>query len=445
MQHIDQLIHAQYVIPVEPAGSVLAVHSIAIDQGRIAAIVPTAEARQRFTAAREIDCRQHTVIPGLINTHTHAAMSLFRGMADDRPLQTWLKEHIWPAEARFVDRAFVRDGTRLAAYEMLRGGVTCFNDMYFFPDEVAAVATEFGIRAMVGMIVIGFPTAWAQDTRGYLQKGQEVHDHYRGHPIIHTAFAPHAPYTVDDAALRQIATLAEELDVPIHIHLHETAHEVESAFAETGERPLARLARLGLCSDRLLAVHMTQLSTAEIEQVARSGISVAHCPESNLKLASGLCPVGALIAAGANCALGTDGAASNNDLDLLSEMRTAALLAKAVANDPCAVPAATALQMATLNGARALGLEHEIGSLKAGKQADLVALDLSDPRLHPLYDPISQLVYATQREAVTDVWVAGRHVVQRGVVAGIDVEQLRSTTIRWRDLIAGSDSPRVDP
>ena len=443
MQHIDQLIHAQYVIPVEPTGSALAAHSIAIDQGRIAAILPTIDARQRFTAAREIDCRQHAVIPGLINTHTHAAMSLFRGMADDRPLQTWLKEHIWPAEARFADRAFVRDGTRLAAYEMLRGGVTCFNDMYFFPDEVAAVATEFGIRAMVGMIVIGFPTAWAQDTRGYLQKGQEVHDHYRGHPIVHTAFAPHAPYTVDDAALRQIATLAEELDVPIHIHLHETAHEVESAFAETGERPLARLARLGLCSDRLLAVHMTQLSTAEIEQVARSGISVAHCPESNLKLASGLCPVGALIAAGANCALGTDGAASNNDLDLLSEMRTAALLAKAVANDPCAVPAATALQMATLNGARALGLEHEIGSLKVGKQADLVALDLSDPRLHPLYDPISQLVYAMHRDAVTDVWVAGRHVVQRGEVVGIDVEQLRATTIRWRNLIAGSQNPTM--
>ena len=443
MQHIDQIIHAQYVIPVEPTGSALAVHSIAIDQGRIAAILPTIDAHQRFTAAREIDCRQHAVIPGLINTHTHAAMSLFRGMADDRPLQTWLKEHIWPAEARFADRAFVRDGTRLAAYEMLRGGVTCFNDMYFFPDEVAAVATEFGIRAMVGMIVIGFPTAWAQDTRGYLQKGQEVHDHYRGHPIIHTAFAPHAPYTVDDAALRQIATLAEELDVPIHIHLHETAHEVESAFTETGERPLARLARLGLCSDRLLAVHMTQLSTAEIEQVARSGISVAHCPESNLKLASGLCPVGALIAAGANCALGTDGAASNNDLDLLSEMRTAALLAKAVANDPCAVPAATALQMATLNGARALGLEHEIGSLKVGKQADLVALDLSDPRLHPLYDPISQLVYAMHRDAVTDVWVAGRHVVQRGEVVGIDVEQLRATAIRWRNLIAGSQNPTM--
>ncbi|MSR13020.1 MAG: TRZ/ATZ family hydrolase [Gammaproteobacteria bacterium] len=435
MQHVDQLIHARWVIPVEPHGVVLDHHSVAITEGRIMALLPTELALESIQAINTIDCRSHLLIPGLINCHTHAAMSLFRGLADDLPLMTWLEQHIWPAEARFADRQFVREGTRLAAYEMLRGGTTCFNDMYFFPDEAAAAATELGIRAMIGLIVIGFPTAWAQDAREYLRLGQQVHDRYRGHPLIHTAFAPHAPYTVDDSTLSQIAMLAEELDVPIHMHVHETRQEIEDSIARYGQRPLARLQGLGLLSPRLLAVHMTQLTSAEIETVALAGVSIAHCPESNLKLASGLCPVAKLLAAGINCTLGTDGAASNNDLDQLAEMRCAALLAKAVAGDPCAVPAATALRMATLNGARALGLETELGSIVVGKQADLVALDFSDPRLHPIYDPLSQLVYAAQRDAVSDVWVAGRRVVQRGVVLGIDPSQLVVDANRWRDLI----------
>ncbi|MGH8598416.1 MAG: amidohydrolase family protein, partial [Gammaproteobacteria bacterium] len=337
MQTADQLIHARWVIPVEPDGVVLDEHSIAITGDRITAILPTTIAMTQVRASVTIDCRQSALIPGLVNAHTHAAMSLLRGRADDLPLMTWLQQTIWPTEARVVDRPFVRDGTRLAAYEMLRGGTTCFNDMYLFPDETAAVAAAFGIRAVIGMIVIGFPSAWAQDTREYLRLGQRVHDHYRGHPTIHTAFAPHAPYTVDDDALTQIATLAEELDVPIHLHVHETRHEVVDAQAQRSERPLARLRRLGLLSPRLLAVHMTQLEAAEIEVVARAGVNVVHCPESNLKLASGMCPLAALQNAGVNCALGTDGAASNNDLDMLAEMRTAALLAKAVAGDPCAV------------------------------------------------------------------------------------------------------------
>jgi 5-methylthioadenosine/S-adenosylhomocysteine deaminase len=362
-------------------------------------------------------------------------MSLFRGMADDLPLMSWLQDKIWPAEARCLGPTFVRDGTRLAAYEMLRGGTTCFNDMYMFPDEAAAAATELGIRAVVGMIVIGFPTAWAQDTREYLRKGQAVHDRYREHPFIHTAFAPHAPYTVDDAALTQIATLAEELDVPIHMHVHETAQEVDDAINATGMRPLARLERLGLLSPRLLAVHMTQLTAPEIAQVARAGVSVVHCPESNMKLASGMSPLAALLAAKVNCALGTDGSASNNDLDMLTEMRFAALLAKAVGGDARAVPAATALQIATLNGARALGLEQEIGSITVGKQADLIAIDFRDPRLCPVYDPVSQIVYAAHRDNVREVWVAGRHVVQNGEVTHIDARQLMANATRWGDSI----------
>jgi len=307
--------------------------------------------------------------------------------------------------------------------------------MYMFPDAAAAAASELGIRAVVGMIVIGFPTAWAQDTREYLRKGQEVHDRYRAHPFVHTAFAPHAPYTVDDGALAEIAVLAEELDVPVHMHVHETAREIEDAVAATGARPLARLERLGLLSPRLLAVHMTQITADEIARIARAGVSVAHCPESNLKLASGMAPLAALMAAGVNCALGTDGSASNNDLDMLTEMRFAALLAKAVSGDASAVPASAALQMATLNGARALGLEQEIGSIARGKQADLIAIDFRDPRLCPVYDPVSQIVYAAHRDNVREVWVAGRHVVHDGVVTTVDARQLLANANRWGEAI----------
>ncbi len=436
MQQVDQLIHARWVIPVEPAGEVLPAHSLVVRDGRIAAVLPTELATRDYAATRVVHLPRHALIPGFVNAHTHAAMSLFRGLADDLPLKIWLEEHVWPAEARWADREFVRDGTRLAIAEMLLGGTTCFNDMYFFPDEAAAAASEAGIRAVVGMILIGFPSAWARDAREYFANGQAVHDRYRGHPLIRTAFAPHAPYTVDDEALRQVAVLAEELDVPIHMHVHETAREVEEAVAATGLRPLARLERLGLLSHRLLAVHMTALEAAEHRLLATAGVSIAHCPESNLKLASGFCPLGALAAAGVNCALGTDGAASNNDLDMLSELRTAALLAKAVAGDPCAVPAHAALAMATLNGARALGLEQETGSLAAGKSADCIAFDLGALRAQPLYDPISQIVYAGHRDQITDVWVAGRRVVEERRLTSLDEQDLLATAQRWRARIA---------
>ena len=347
-----QAVHAGWVIPVQPDGTVLERHTLVIDGTQIAAIVPTAEWRNE-SGATEIDCRRHVLVPGFVNAHTHAAMSLFRGMADDLPLMEWLEGHIWPAEARVAGREFVRDGTRLAAAEMLAGGTTCFNDMYFFGDEAAAAAIEAGIRAVIGLIVIGFPSAWASDVDEYFRKAEAVHDQYRGHPLVTSAFAPHAPYTVDDAALTRVATLAEELDVPVHMHVHETAGEIEGALATHGARPLRRLEGLGLLSPRLLAVHMPAVDEDEHALLARTGVSVVHCPESNLKLASGFCPVARLLGAGVNVALGTDGAASNNRLDMLGELRSASLLAKGVSGDPCALPAAQALRMATLSGARA--------------------------------------------------------------------------------------------
>jgi 5-methylthioadenosine/S-adenosylhomocysteine deaminase len=442
MEAIDTLIHARWVIPVEPAGTVLEDFALAVRDGRIVDLLPAAAARARYQAATVVELPEHVLIPGLVNAHTHAAMSLFRGLADDLPLMEWLSKHIWPAESRWVRPEFVRDGTLLAVAEMLRGGTTCFNDMYFFPDEAAFTATQAHIRAVVGLILIDFPTAWAGNAEDYLHKGLEVHDQLRHNPLLHTAFAPHAPYTVSDAPLERVSVLAEELDIPVHMHVHETAHEVQQSLAERGERPLARLHRLGLVSPRLLAVHMTQVEEEDLRLLAEAGASVAHCPESNLKLASGFCPVQRLADAGINVALGTDGAASNNDLDLLGEMRTAALLAKGVAGDATAVSTADALRMATLNGARALGLEEEIGSLVPGKAADAVAVRLSDLETEPVYHPLSQLVYANVRDRVSDVWVAGRHVLKEGVLTTLDAQALVAKAREWGRRIGAANSER---
>ncbi|HEB94946.1 MAG TPA: TRZ/ATZ family hydrolase [Sedimenticola thiotaurini] len=440
--NIDTLIHARWVIPVEPHGEVLEYHSIAVHAGRILAILPSSEARESYQAASEHELHRHALIPGLVNAHTHAAMSLLRGLADDLPLMTWLNEHIWPAERRWVSEEFVADGTRLAVAEMLRGGVTCYNDMYFFPDVTGQVTAAAGMRAVVGLILIDFPSAWAGNADDYLQRGLAVHDQFRNDSLITTAFAPHAPYSVSDAPLERVRTLADELEIPIHMHVHETRDEVKQGLADFGNRPLRRLDELGLLSPALMAVHMTQLEDEEIELFASRGGSVVHCPESNLKLASGFCPVAQLLEAGINVALGTDGAASNNDLDLLGEMRTAALLAKGVAGSASALPAADALRMATLNGATALGIAGETGSLEPQKAADITAVDLGRVENQPLYHPLSQLVYATGRDQVSDVWVAGRQVVREGRLTTIDEAELGARTREWQERIGRGDTLR---
>ncbi len=440
MQQVDTFIHARWIIPVEPEGMILDHHSIAVRDGRIVELLPTSQAHDRYTATTEVNLATHALIPGLINAHTHTPMSLMRGLADDLPLMTWLNEHIWPAEARWVDAAFVRDGSRLAIAEMLRGGTTCFNDMYFFPEETARAADHAGIRAVVGMIVIDFPTAWARNADEYLHKGLELHDLMRDHPLVRTAFAPHAPYTVSDAPLAKLRMYADELDLPIHMHLHETADEVQQSLEACGKRPLARLTELGLLSPRLTAVHMTQLDEAEIAAVAAAGSHVVHCPESNMKLASGFCPAARLDAAGINVALGTDGAASNNDLDMFGEMRSAALLGKAVAADASALPAQRALSMATLNGARALGIDAITGSLLPGKAADVVAVDLGPLETQPMFHPISHLVYACGRHQVSDVWIAGRRLLKERMLTSLDEEEILARAAEWQQRIAASDA-----
>lgn len=434
---VETLIHARWVIPVDPAGSILENHSIAIDNGRIAAIVPTADAIEQIRGARTVNLPRHALIPGLVNTHTHASMSLFRGLADDMPLMTWLNDHIWPAEAKWVHEEFVADGTRLAVAEMLRSGTTCFNDMYFFPDVTARVAQQAGIRSVIGLILIDFPSTWASGAGNYLRKGVEVQDAMRNEPLVTTAFAPHAPYSVSDEPLSRMLTLVNELELPVHMHVHETDDEIQQSLKEYGVRPIERLKKLGLVGPSLVAVHMTHLSDEEIEQVAHGGVHVVHCPESNLKLASGFCQVQKLIDAGINVALGTDSAASNNDLDMVGEMKTAALLGKGVANNASALPAYKVLEMATINGARALGLSERIGSLKTGKEADVVAIDLGQLNTQPLFNPVSQIVYAAGREQVSDVWVAGRRLLANGQLSNMDMQTIATSATRWHARITG--------
>ena len=432
-------IAARWIIPVEPANTVLENHCIVFKGDTILDIMPIEHISVSYPNAEIKKYPNHAIIPGLVNAHTHAAMSLMRGIADDLPLMEWLNNHIWPAEMKHVGEDFMRDGTELAIAEMLLGGTTCFNDMYFFPDIVAQTAQKLGIRAVVGMIVIDFPSAWAQNADEYFDKGIAVKDACNSLPLVSTSFAPHAPYTVNDDNLKRVRMMADEMLVPVHMHIHETAYEVSESENMLGKRPLQRLEELGLLNPRMLAVHMTQLNDEEIELVAEKGVNVVHCPESNLKLSSGFCPVAKLLDAGVNVSLGTDGAASNNDLDMFGEMRSAALIGKAIADDATALPAHSALAMATINGAKALGLDKQIGSLEIGKQADMVAIDLDYISTQPVYDPIAQLVYSASREQVTDVWVAGEHKVQNKKLTNIDQNNVIHKAQAWAKKIKPSE------
>ena len=430
-QPIDALICPRWTIAVEPGVTAEEALCLAIHDGKILELLPRERALERYAPAEVHERPDHVLMPGLVNAHTHAAMSPMRGFADDLPLREWLREKIWPAEMKHVSPEYVTDGARLAVAEMLRGGITCFADMYFYPLSTARVAAEAGMRLVAGMIAVEFPTAWAADAGEYIRKGLAVHDAVRSEPLVSTMFAPHAPYTVGDETLTRIRQLADQLNVPVQMHVHETAAEIDDAVSETGKRPIRRLDDLGLINPGLMAVHATQLTAGEIALLARNGCSVVHCPRSNLKLASGACPVADLSAAGVNVALGTDGAASNNRLDLWAEMDTAALFGKHVAGDASALPAPELLRMATINGARALGLEDAIGSIEPGKDADAICVRLDDLATRPVHDPVSQLVYAAGREHVTDVWIAGEHLLNGGKFTRMDAGAISGRADRW--------------
>ena len=430
----DTLLHPDWIVPVVPRGVVLEKHSLAISDGRISHILPRAKARD-LQAAEVLDLPGQALMPGLINLHGHAAMSLLRGYADDLPLMPWLEQHIWPAEGQHVSTEFVADGTELAIAEMLRSGTTTFSDMYFFPDAAAAAVISSGIRCQLVFPVLDFPTAWARDADEYISKGLRLRDDLKHQGLVTVGFGPHAPYTVSRPNLQKVATLAAELDVPIQIHLHETTGEVLAAVEENGERPLDTLNAIGLLGPRTQCVHMTDLGDQDIALLAATGAHVVHCPQSNMKLASGACPTARLLNKGVNVALGTDGAASNNDLNMFGEMQAAALLGKLTAADAAALPAEDSLYMATMGGARAMGLADHIGSLETGKQADLITVDLSGPECQPLYNPLSQLVYACNGSQVTNSWVAGNILVRDRELTRINVTDLLSRCAQWQQKI----------
>ena len=433
-QSVTTLIDAGWVIPVEPR-HVLPRHSVAIDNGTIHAVLPTGEAHAQFSAKQYVRLENHALIPGLVNLHTHAAMTLMRGLADDRPLMEWLNQHIWPAEAKHVSPQFVYDGTELACAEMLRGGITCFNDMYFFPEAAAKAALAAGMRAAIGIIVIEFPSSYAGDPEDYLNKGLATRDELRSQPLLSFCMAPHAPYTVSDKTFEKLLTYAQQLDLPIHIHMQETDDEIQQSLTQYKMRPLERLHKLGLLGPNFIAVHAVHLTPQEIALLANEACSVAHCPSSNLKLASGIAPVAALLDHGINVGLGSDGAASNNRLDLFEEMRLAAMLAKAAAKQADALPAYQALQMATLNGAKALGLDGKIGSLAPGKAADITAVDFSTLELSPCFDPVSHLVYAAGREQVSHVWVNGKMLLDNRQLTTLNTKELAAKARYWQEKI----------
>lgn len=441
MSDTDQILSPKWLIPVVPKGQVLTDYSLVISGSKIVAVCPRSEAVAQYLDATETLLEQHALLPGFINVHGHAAMTLLRGYADDKALMDWLNNYIWPAENQFVTHEFVYDGTSLAIAEMLLGGTTTTIDSYFFPDASAQAYQDLGFRAQVSMPVIQFPTPWAQTEAEHFEKALNVHREISGHPLITTALAPHAPYTVSDEGFLKSAEISRDLSIPIHLHLHETATEVNDALAASEERPIARMDRLGIVNSSLQAVHMTQLTQEEMDLLADRGVSIAHCPDSNLKLASGYCPVPDLIKHGVNVAIGTDGAASNNNLDMSAEMRSAALLAKGLSGDPTAVSAEQALAMGTINGARLLGLEDTLGSLEVGKLADVIAIDLSDPVTQPVHHPISQIVYSAAGNQVSHVWVNGKPQVIERRFTHLDIKQILNRAATWQARIAGKGDP----
>ena len=429
---VDLRIDARWTIPIVPAGALLD-HARLVTGDRIVGLVPSADADRDYRAARRVSLPAHVLLPGLVNAHVHGAMTLLRGIADDVPLNPWLEQYIWPREGRVVGPDFVYDGTMLAAAEMLRGGVTCCNDMYFFPDASARAYRDSGMRALLGMPVLDFPTPYASGADDCLQTGLAARDAWKHEPRLSFALAPHAPYTVGDASWAKIVMYASQLDLPIQTHLLEAPDERAQSVAQFGIGPLERLHLLGATGPGFIGIHCVQLLRSDIDLLATQGCHVVHCPTSNLKLANGIAPVTALQARGINVALGTDGAASNNRLDIFSEARLAALIAKAATGDAAVLSAATVLRMATLDGATALGLERDIGSLEAGKQADVIAVNLGGVLHAPCYDPASHLVHVTGRDQVTDVWVAGEQLLAEGALKRVDAPELAARARYWQD------------
>ncbi len=434
---VDLMIETRWLVPVDPSNQVLENHAVVVHQGVIVDVLSIEAAKEKYAGNKSVVLNEHLLIPGLINLHTHVGMTLMRGLADDIPLMPWLQNHIWPAEQQIVSEKFVRDSALFGCAEMLAGGVTCFNDMYFYPQATAEAVLQAGMRAQLGLVVLEFPTNYANNADDYIEKGLLIRDAWRGNPFLSASLAPHAPYTVSDITFEKVITYAEQLGLGIHTHLHETKTELAESIKNFGVRPIRRMANLGLLGPNLSAAHCVQINDEDLDLLTAYRANVVHCPSSNSKLASGIAPVNQMLNTGINVGLGTDGAASNNRQDMFAEMRLAALLAKARTEDATSIPASQALEMATINGARALGLDHQIGSIEVGKFADLTAVRISDVETLPCFDPLSHLIYACGREHVSHVWVAGdlrfeRSNQQVGLYANIEPNELKEIALLWQ-------------
>ena len=435
MKQADHIIHGRWVIPCENS-EVLENHALVLLQGKILDVLPSKKASQEYSAPVVERFSSHALLPGFVNAHTHIGMNLFRGLADDLSLMDWLHHHIWPAERAWVSHELVYDASLLAAAEMIRSGTTCFNEMYFFLQATAQAADHAGLRGQIGITVIDFPTAWAKNVDEYLDKGLGFYEEYKNHERIGCTLAPHAIYTVGEETLVRIQRLAEKHRLRINMHIQETQEEIVLSLAKTKKRPLRRLHDIGLVTPDLIAIHLSQINEEDLEILRQGKPQLVHCPESNMKLGSGVCPVHSFHENDLNVALGTDGVASNNDLDMISEMRSAAFLSKVTTLNPQSLPATAALRMATLNGAKALGLDKVIGSLRAGKAADFIAIDLGGLETQPLYHPNSQIVYSASRQQVSDVWVAGKRLMKKRKLLTLDEKELLKKAKYWQKKLA---------
>ena len=433
MATIDLLIESRWILPIAPHNTVLEGHALAVHQGKIVEVLPSEQAKEKYYAHQYLDLKDHALMPGMVNSHTHASMNLFRGLADDLDLMDWLNNHIWPAEGAMINPQSSAIGAKLAFAEMIRGGTTCFNDHYFFPTEIAQAANEVGLRGRVGLHMMNVPTLWAKGEDQAIAACQGVLDANHQFDLTDWSVALHATYTCGERSYAAAKRFSDDHGIPVHMHMHETPTEIEMQLKSNGARPLEHLDNMGLLNDRFNAVHMVHLNEQDLERVHNSGCHIVLCPDSNLKLASGIPMIEKMRQATPNLCIGTDGAASNNDLDMFAEMRLASCLAKATGGDPKLFPAADALEMATLRGARAMQMDDKIGSLEPGKEADIIAIDLNHLFTTPTFDPMSQLVYSANRLQVSDVWVGGSQLLKNGKFTKLNIGALLEQAAPWVD------------
>lgn len=430
-QKTDYIVHAEYILPVDSKFTVIKDGAIAVNNGKIEAIGNYEDITSGFNSDKVIGGKNRVVIPGLVNTHTHAAMVYFRGLADDLPLKEWLENHIWPAEAKWLSPEFVSDAVELACLEMLKAGITAYNDMYFFGDSAGISTKKMGMRAVIGVGILDFPTAAAKTTEEYFEKAEAFIRNWKDDNLITPCIAPHALYTCGTETLKRTRRLADKHYVPIHTHLSETEWEIGEIKSRFGMLPVKYLDSIGFLDKKVLAAHCVWLEDEEIEILASRGVGVSHCVESNLKLASGIAPVPKMLKAGIKVTLGTDGAASNNDIDILSEMSTAAKLHKAASKDPTVLDSRTALLMATRWGAEAIGLGDITGSLEKDKAADLVVINLDKPHLTPIYDIYSHIVYSAKASDVETVMVDGNVIVENSRLKNSNESEIIQKAKEW--------------